>query len=71
MLSDVPIIKQDVCSRNLLSNESDIYKSGSQQLLKARTSKLHEEVGQMIFTPPEMMSDENYIPRALWCVPYD
>lgn len=68
MLSVVLVIKQDVCSSNLLSNESDVYIIGSQLLLKASTSKLHEEVGQMIFTPVKMMSDGKCVPGVLWCV---
>lgn len=44
---------------------------GSEKILKAGTSQLHEDIGQMIFTPVKMLSDEKCVPRASWCFLYD
>lgn len=44
---------------------------GSEKLLKAGTSQLHEEVSQMILIPVKMLPAEKCVPRASWSVLYD
>jgi hypothetical protein len=41
---------------------------GSEKLLKAGTSQLHEEVSQMILIPVKMLPAEKCASRASWCV---